>query len=84
MKNMFKKNKSKFPTAAGPRPLDEITKDYSVVSSQAFDAQYKAYVYSRELEQLNARLVEINQEAAMRKELDRQAEEATKEETTNV
>lgn len=54
----------------GPRPFNEIEREFQQVSAQAANAQYKVYVHKKELEQLNKRLVEINAEAGNRQKLD--------------
>lgn len=82
MKNLFKKNKNKFAPMPQPRQKDEITAEFAELAKQAFDAQYKAYVYQKETDRLNARLAEVNQESAARTALDKELE--PKEEATNV
>lgn len=80
MKNLFKKNKKPYPTQTAPRALPDIEKAYQELLAKAAQAQYLAYVHNKDLEGLNEALVSVNQEAALRNELDRQA----KKETENV
>jgi hypothetical protein len=62
--------KSKIPNPKVPRTLEELTREYQELSAQAANSQYTAYVHNKELERINTRLVEINTEAAERKQLD--------------
>lgn len=82
MKNMFKKKAN--PEA--PRSLDEIEKEYQQLSAQAANAQYKVFVHSEELKQVNKRLMQVNQEYGERQQLDRAVKEelAKKEEVKSV
>lgn len=73
MKDFFKKKRQK--QVPEPRSMDEIQKEYKELLSKAGNAQYLVYVYSKELEQVNARLLSVNQEAGVRQELDRKAPE---------
>lgn len=79
MKNPFKK-KALNPQA--PRSMDDINKEYRELLVAVANAQYMAFIKNLEVENLNKRLIQVNQEAAQRQELDRQvaAEEAKKEE----
>lgn len=76
MKNPFKRKKDKFPQAQVPRKLEEIKAQYNEVAQRAGQAQYQIFVLKKDLEQLNAALLNINQEAAARQSLDK--EEAAK------
>lgn len=78
-KNKAKRKVSLKP--APPRSLEEITKEYQEVLGKAAQAQYFVYVHSKELEQFNQRLVQVNMEAAERQKLDKEASAA---ETTSV
>lgn len=69
---------------ATPRTLPEITDEYNQLLARAGGLQYQTFVYQDELTKVNARLVEINHEAAARQALDKEAPaapvETTKEE----
>ncbi len=67
--NRFKKA----PKPQPPRELSDIQKEYQQLSTQAGQNQYQAYVLSKDLERINQRLVEINQEAASRNTLNAEA-----------
>jgi len=69
MKKLLKKL-SKTAQEAPPRAMEEIQAEYNRLSGQAGQNQYQAYVLSKDLERINQRLVEINQEAAYRNKLD--------------
>ncbi len=71
IKNRLKKAKKE--AAAMPRSLDEIQKEYAEVSTRAGQAQYQAYVMQKDLEELNRRLLTLNQEAHERNRLDNEA-----------
>lgn len=71
MKNLFKKKAN--PEA--PRPFDEIEKEYQQLSAQAANAQYKIFVHTEELKQVNKRLMQVNQEAGERQQLDQAVKE---------
>ena len=66
---------------AEPRDKAAINKEYSEIVGKSGQTQYLVYVYGKELEQLNGRLLELNQEAAERNKLDTAAskEQAVKE-----
>lgn len=70
---MFKRKKDKFPKEQVPRAMEEINKAYSELLARAGQAQYLVYVHSNELEQVNKGLLALNQEAANRNALDKQA-----------
>jgi hypothetical protein len=55
-----------------PRPFNEIEAEFQQLSARAAQAQYQAYVYTKDLEGINKRLVEINIEAKARQDLDAQ------------
>lgn len=63
--------------AAEPRAKEAISKEYSELIGKVGQVQYLVYVYTKETEQLNARLLELNQEANRRDILD--AKDKTKE-----
>lgn len=56
-----------------PRTLDLIQKDYSELLAKAAQSQYLVYVHGKDLEQINQALVSVNQEAAARQVLDKEA-----------
>lgn len=62
--------KSKIPNPRIPRSLEDLTREYQELSAQAANSQYTVYVHGLELERLNKRMVDINTEAAERKQLD--------------
>ena len=62
-----------------PRQLAEIQKEYNDLMSKLGQASYQVFVIKRDIEALNARSLEINQEAAARNELDKAASEPAKE-----
>ncbi len=63
--------------AAEPRDKAAINKDYAETLGRAGQAQYIVYVHSKELEQANARLLDLNQEAAARNALEQAAAKET-------
>jgi len=78
----FLKRKSK-----EPRSMDEIKQVYAQLSQQAGQAQYLIHIHAKELKRLNDDLESVNNEAAARQELDRQAPAAptaAPEEAKNV
>lgn len=86
MKNPFKtsKKKEKFPTLQVPRLRPEITQEFEKLATQAGSTQYLIVVKEQELKQLNQRLFELNNEAAAREKLDKEAAQAKPTEVTNV
>ena len=70
MKKLLKKLSKTAQEAPPPRAMEEIQAEYNRLSGQAGQNQYQAYVLSKDLERINQRLVEINQEAAYRNKLD--------------
>ena len=70
MKNYFKKSKQKANAVVLPRELEEIRKEYNELSLRAANAQYLVFVHSKDLEQVNNRLIQVNQEAGARQQLD--------------
>lgn len=79
MKNPFKKSKQKEAPAV-PRSLEDIKKEYNEILTKSGNAQYLVFVYTKELEQLNRRLLEVNQEAGVRQSLDAQVKKEQKDE----
>jgi hypothetical protein len=69
---MFKKKK--VPNPQAPRSLDDINQEYRELLVKVATAQYLVYIKNAEIEQLNRRLLEINQEGAARQELDKASE----------
>lgn len=77
MKNYFKKNKQKAVNL--PRELEDIRKEYNELSLRAANAQYLVFVHSKDLEQVNNRLIQVNQEAGARQALDTEKSKASGE-----
>lgn len=68
-----------------PRSIDEITSEYNTIRAKVADAQYNAFVYTLETENLNKMLLNLNQEASARKQLDAgKAEETTQQGAQNA
>lgn len=79
-KSFFNRSKqSEVPSPQLPRTQEEIDKLYNKKANDAFTAQYQAFVYSKEAEKLNYELMQLNQEAAARKVLDKAAVQQPKE-----
>lgn len=57
------------------RPMDEIQKAYEQELSKAAQAQYLVFVHNKELEAINGRLLNLNQEASVRQALDKAVKE---------
>lgn len=77
MKDFFKKKRQKqVQVAPEPRSLEDIKKEHSELQVKVANAQYLSFVYSKETESLNQRLLEVNQEAGVRQALDKKASEA--------
>lgn len=55
-----------------PRKLEEIQADYAKAVSDSGQVQYQVFVYGEELKQLNHKLLQLNQEAARRAQLDKE------------
>lgn len=75
MFNKFKKNKaSKVDlTPKEPRQLAEITKEYNQAAFEAGNAQYQMYIHGENLALLNKKLLQLNQEAGRRTQIDAEA-----------
>lgn len=73
MKNPFKRKKDKFPTPTAPRDIEAIKSEYSSLAQQAGQVQYEVLVKSKDLEYINSRILAVNQEAAARQRLDKEA-----------
>lgn len=73
MKNPFSRKKDKFPKQTAPRTLEEIGKEYAELRAQAGDLQYRVHIDSEDLKAVNKRLKEVNNEAAVRINLDKAA-----------
>ncbi len=65
--------------AKTPRPLDEIKNQYSDVARHAGNLQYEIKVKQADLDNVNRLLLELNQEAGARQQLDAEAAKAMKE-----
>ena len=75
--------KNKIPKVNVPRSLDEITSEYQQTAFSAGVAQYIVFAHQQELERLNKKLLELNQEGDARKQLNQQAASEKKEEVKN-
>ncbi len=53
--------------------MEEIQKEHSQASYEAGLAQYQVYVHTKDLEQKNAKLLSLNQEANARNKLDKES-----------
>jgi hypothetical protein len=84
MKNLFKRKKDKFPTTSAPRDIKEITEEYAQLRAQAGDIQYRVAIDTEDLAFINKRLKEVNQEAAARLKLDKEADIAKQMQTPDV
>lgn len=73
---------------AQPRQLSDIEASYNQVKANLADAQYLAYIYTKEVERLSQEMLRLNQEGAARKNLDqavpKPVEATIVEETVNV
>lgn len=67
--------------ASAPRTMEEINKEYSETVGKVGQTQYLVYVYTKELEQANSRLLSLNQEASARQVLDKNSAQTETEET---
>lgn len=67
-----------------PRPLPEITQEYSNLVNQAGQVQYTIYAMQQDLEQINQKLVAVNHEAAARQKLDKEAQDVVAPTTAEV
>lgn len=64
-----------------PRQMDELRTEYSQMVSRLGELHYQISVYQREIGELQVHIVNVNNEAAKRIELDNAAKAATTEET---
>lgn len=69
MKNFLKRKKQ--AQAPEPRSMDEINKEYNDLILRAAKAQYLVYVHTIDLDQVNKRQLQVNQEAQVRMDLDK-------------
>lgn len=78
----FRKTKQDKPALTeGPRQLPEIQKEYGELINQVGQLQYQRFVLQQELDVNNAKLIQVNNEAAVRIALDKAAEAAKPVET---
>ena len=70
LRNFYKKQNEELPVVPGPREKDEIEKEFREVFSQAAQEQYKVFVHSETLKQLNMKLVQLSNEAKDRSDID--------------
>lgn len=84
--NSKKKNLKQLPEAPAPRDIETITADYNQLKAQAGEVQYQIYALTKNLEQINQGLLNLNHEGAARQKLDNEAVAAAKKEevTANV
>lgn len=66
-------NKSKPAPPPEPRAMELIMKQYGEQCNRAGALQYQIYALGLELEQINKELVSVNNEAAVRQKLDKEA-----------
>jgi hypothetical protein len=76
----FRKTKKTKEEPKQPRALTEIQAEYNQLVNQAGQLQYQIHVLQKDLDVANNALVAINHEAAERIKLDKEAEEANKQE----
>jgi predicted nucleotidyltransferase len=62
--------------APEPRQESEIQSDVDQLVKHAGETQYKVFVYQQDLENINARLVALNNEAFKRRQLDAAAKQS--------
>lgn len=58
---------------AKPRPLAVIEAEYNQLRGLVADSQYQVYVHTKVLAEYNEKMLALNQEGAVRKELDAKA-----------
>lgn len=64
---------------AEPRPAAELRAEFSRLANDAGQCQYQALVYTKRLEQINAQMLRVNQEASQRDKLDAEAAKKVEE-----
>lgn len=69
----FLKNKKKKVQEVQPRQMNEINKDYAILVAKLGQTSYQKFVLEREEQRLNAALLQINNEGAVRQKLDQDA-----------
>lgn len=74
---MSKKSQKPNAPQKPPRQLDELNKEYNLLCAKAGQAQYQVAIHTQELSNLNTKLGELNIEAALRANLDKQAGQGT-------
>lgn len=72
-KSWFNRAKKQATTVPTARALDVIQKEHMQVAHDAGVAQYQAFEATLRLEQKNKQLILLNQEAAARLQLDKEA-----------
>lgn len=76
MSKFFKNSKkATLPKPPTPRTIEEIQKDHNQASYEAGLAQYQVYIFTKDLEQKNQRLLNLNQEASARNKIDQEAKQ---------
>lgn len=72
-RNASRRPADKLKAAEAARPIAAITEEYGQLVSRVGGLQYQVFVYEDEIAKINARLIEINHEAAARQALDKTA-----------
>lgn len=75
-KSWFKGLNKKTKEVPVPRDAVTIQQEYNEVTSKAGQVAYQEFIYAKHLEQLNQKLLQLNQEADLRNKLN--ATEASK------
>jgi hypothetical protein len=70
--NPFKRKKDKFPKQSAPRTMDAIKQEYAELRARSGELQYQVFIGERNLTEINARLVQVHNEANEREALDKQ------------
>ncbi len=60
-----------------PRAIEAIKQEFAELCMKAGQAQYQSEVLSREIKNLNERILQVNIEANKREQLDKAAKEAS-------
>lgn len=78
-KKSFFKGFGKKPKKQEPRPFAEIQQQYMELRGLAGELQYKIHVTKQDLDKVNQALISINNEAAVRQQLDKENAPAAQE-----
>lgn len=82
--NNKKKSLKQLSEIPVPRTLEAITTDYNNLKAQAGEIQYQIYALTKNLEQINQGLLNLNHEGAARQKLDNETKQTEKEILANV